>query len=116
MASWKPFVAANDQGMYDDYSTLVQVRGVWEARLQVAGGHVVAAPYPPSRIHAHLRGKHSSAFLDIVLPHESATDAFLADYQAVNRTLGMTVPMKGYKLNAPKKKGSGRIHKRLPGL
>jgi hypothetical protein len=114
--AWSPFAAAHDQEMFDDYSTRVGVRGIWETRLMVAGGKVVAPPYPPSRIHAHLRSKHASAFLDIVLPHDAATDGFLADYQAVNRALGMTVPMKGYKLCAPKKKGDGRVYKKLPGL
>ncbi|HUQ07173.1 MAG TPA: hypothetical protein VM261_32000 [Kofleriaceae bacterium] len=116
LAMWTPFATANDKGMLDDYSTLVQVRAIWEARLVVAGGRAVPIEYPPSRIHAHLRGKHASAFLDLVLPHDAATDAFLADYQAVNKALGITVPMKGWKLNAPKKKGGGRALKKLPGL
>lgn len=116
MPTWTEFVSANDKAMYDDYATLVHVRAIWEMRLRVSGGRVVAAPYPPSRVHAHLRGKHASAFLDLVLPHESATDAFLADYQVVNRALGITMPMKGYKLCAAKKKGAGRTYKKLPGL
>jgi hypothetical protein len=75
---------------------------------------VIAAPYPRSQVHAHLRGRHASAFLDLVLPHAAATVDFLADYQAINRALGMTVPLGGYKLCAPKKKGAGRVYKRLP--
>jgi len=113
--AFSPFAAAHDQEMYDDYSTRVSVRGIWELRLRVAGGRVVEAPFPASRVHAHLRGKHASAFLDLVLPHQSVTDEFLADYQAVNGALGMTVPVRGYKLNAPKKRGAGRVFKRLPG-
>jgi hypothetical protein len=116
LAMWTPFATANDKGMLDDYSALVGVRSIWEARLVVAGGRAVPLEYPPSRIHANLRGKHASAFLDLVLPHDAATDAFLADYQAVNLALGITVPMKGWKLNAPKKKGGGRALKKLPGL
>lgn len=116
LAMWTPFASANDTGMLDDYSTLVQVRAIWELRLVVAGGRAVPLDYPPSRVHAHLRGKHASAFLDLVLPHEAATDAFLADYQAVNRAIGITMPMKGYKLCAAKKKGGGRVWKKLPSL
>jgi hypothetical protein len=116
LAMWTPFASANDKGMLDDYSTLVGVRAIWDARLVVAGGHAVPIAYPPSRIHAHLRGKHASAFLDLVLPHDAATDAFLADCQAVNKQLGITLPMGRWKLNAPKKKGGGRATKKLPGL
>lgn len=111
--AWSPFVEAHDREMHDDYATRVGVRAIWEARLQVASG-LVAAPFPPSSIHAHLRGRHASAFLDVVLPHVAATPAFDADYAAVNQALGITVPRGGYKLNAPKKRGAGRVYKRLP--
>jgi hypothetical protein len=114
LAAWSPFVARHDQLMYNDYSTTVGLRGIWEARLRRADGSVIAAPYPRSQVHAHLRGRHASAFLDLVLPHAAATVDFLADYQAINRALGMTVPLGGYKLCAPKKKGAGRVYKRLP--
>ena len=114
LAEFAPYVSSHDQLMFDDYSTRIEARGGWDMRLRVAGGKVVAPPYPPSSVRANLRGKHASAFLDFVLPHVAATDAFLADYQAVNRALGITVPMKGYKLCAPKKKGGGRVYKRLP--
>ncbi|MBZ0238658.1 MAG: hypothetical protein K8M05_40480 [Deltaproteobacteria bacterium] len=113
--AWSPFVEANDHLMYDDYATMVEVRSVWDLRLRLRDG-LVTDPYPPSQVHAHLRGKHASAFLGLVLPHESASEGFLADYQIVNRALGMTVPMKGYKLCAPKKRGGGRVYRRLPGL
>ncbi|MBK7191368.1 MAG: hypothetical protein IPH80_02730 [Myxococcales bacterium] len=111
--AWSPFVEAHDREMLDDFATRVGVRAIWAARLRVASG-LVAAPFPPSSIHAHLRGKHASAFLDLVLPHVAATPAFDADYAAVNQALGITVPRGGYKLNAPKKRGTGRVYKRLP--
>ncbi|MBE7447466.1 MAG: hypothetical protein HS111_00820 [Kofleriaceae bacterium] len=112
--AWSPYVAAHDQVMWNDRSTMVGVRAIWEGRLRVSGGRVVASPYPPSRIHAHLCGRYASAFLDLVLPHEAKTEAFLADYHAVNQALGMTVPMGGYKLCTRKKRGTGRVYRRLP--
>lgn len=113
LEAWSPFVDAHDREMHDDYATRVGVRAIWGARLRVASG-LVAAPFPPSSIHAHLGGKHASAFLDLVLPHVAVTPAFDADYAAVNQALGITVPRSGYKLNAPKKRGAGRVYKRLP--
>jgi hypothetical protein len=112
--AWTPFAAAYDQLMVDDYATVVHVRCAWSARLRVAAGRVVEDPYPPSSIHAHLRGRHASAFLDIVLPHEAQTEAFFADYEAINAAIGMTIPLRGYKLCTPKKRGRGRAFKRLP--
>jgi hypothetical protein len=112
--AWSPFAAAHDQRMMNDYATAVGARGTWTLRLRTADGRVVADPYPPSQITAHLRGRHASAVLDLVLPHAAATPAFLADYAAVNRAAGITIPLGGYKLSAPKKKGGGRALKRLP--
>ncbi len=112
--AWAPFVAQHDQLMKDDYAPRLHLRAIWDHRLRLPSG-VVGAPYPPSRIHATLSGRHASAFLDLVLPHQAATAAFLADYQAVNAILGMTVPLRGFKLCAPKKRGPGRAYHRLPG-
>src|SRR4051812_33068736 len=81
---WSSFLAAHDQRMMNDYATAIGARATWQLRLRLPGG-VVADPYPPSRISAHLCGRHASAFLDLVLPHAAATQAFLEDHAAVNR-------------------------------
>lgn len=114
--AWAPFVAQHDQRMLNDYATALAARCRWTLRLRCADGTPVSAPYPPSEISANLRGRHASAFLDLVLPHAAATDAFRADYAAVNRAAGMTIPLGGYKLCAPKKRGGGRVFKRLPSV
>jgi hypothetical protein len=112
--AWSPFVAAHDQRMVNDYAPAVELQATWTLRLRTAAGDVVADPYPSSQVRAYLRGRHACAFLDLVLPHAAATAAFMADYRAINRAAGMTIPLSGYKLSVAKKRGGGRLYKRLP--
>ena len=107
-ATYPPFCAflhRHQALMKDDYASAVGVRGIWRFRLHSASRGVAAAPYPESQIHAHLRGRHASAFLDLVFPYDAPTADFTQDFGDVCNALGMKLPPSALRLCSPTRAG-----------
>lgn len=110
---WFPYLVAHDQLMRDEYSTRVEIHAVWRFQLRSTAGTMVAAPYPESEVAVRLRGRHASAFFDLVFPYTSLTADFLRDHDAVCKAMGLTLPIKSFRLNAPRKRGPGRVRRKV---
>ena len=92
------FLCRHQRLMRDDYATAVWVGATWQFRLRSTAGTVAQDRFPPSRIAAHLAGKHASAFFGLIFPYTSAEPAFVADYEAACAALGIALPRARFRL------------------
>jgi hypothetical protein len=114
LEAWSPFVAAHDALEIATIGSTVNLHASWELRLRDARGRVAPPEYPRTEVRAMLRKQHARASLALVLPHAAATRGFVADAAEVNEAIGLALPAKRWKLDAPRKKGGGRATKKLP--
>jgi hypothetical protein len=108
---WCRFVDRRQALAIDDYATALEVRGEWSFRIAGAGGAIAEPPYPASRVVGHLRGKHASAFLPLVFPHESLTQAMIEDFEHVCAGLGMKLPPRALRLSSPTRGPNRKLSK-----
>lgn len=97
--------------MRDDHSSAVGVRGSWSFRLHSATRGVAAPPYPPSKILAHLCGRHASAFLDLVFPYDAPVEDFVHDFADVCDAMGMKLSRTALRLSSPTRRGGRKLTK-----
>src|SRR5262249_30207580 len=109
--AWCRFLDRHQTLAIDDYSSAIQVRGEWTFRIAGAGGAIAEPPYPPSRVIAHLRGKHASAFLPLVFAHEALTPAMIDDFEHVCAGLGMKLPPRALRLSSPTRGPNRKLNK-----
>lgn len=113
-AMYPPFCAflhRHQSLMENDYASAVGVRGIWRFRLHSASRGVAGPPYPESQVHAHLRGRHASAFLDLVFPYDAPTTDFEQDFADVCDALGMKLPPGALRLSSPTRGANRKLRK-----
>ena len=114
-ADWEAFLRRHHQPIFGEYNPQVQLDAEWSFRMiHPTTGEPADPAYPRSHVDATLSGRWSSAFLELVFPFAEPTDEFARAYEKVCDGLGMKIPAKALRIDAPTKKGDRKRNKLPP--
>ena len=108
---WCAFLCAHQRRDFGKYAQQVRLHAWWSFHLKGAGSASMHPTFPPSEVFATLMGRQSSASLDLVFPHAVADEAFWKSFEMVSEALGLKLPTRALRLDAPTKKGRRRRSK-----